>query len=184
MARLKIGPNQKKILLLLEAGATLALSGSPRTAFRILEGAHREWERIDREALRDSIRRLYQSQLIDARDLPDGSTRIVLTQEGKGRTLAYKFDEMTIRRPKSWDGKWRVILFDIPEKRRRVRDAFRERLRQLECYEFQKSAFVHPFECRDEIDFLIEFYQARPFVRFIVAEDIDNALHLKQKFRI
>lgn len=178
----RVGVNQRKILLLLEAGAALALSGSPRTSFRILEQVSREWRRIDAEALRDSIRRLYQSRLIDTRDHPDGRTTIVLSQEGKEKCLTYKLDELGVARPKSWDKKWRIIVSDIPEKRRRARDALREHLRQLGCYEFQKSVFVHPFDCRDEIDFLIEFYQLRPFVRFIIAEDIDNALHLKQEF--
>lgn len=180
----KVGMNQRKILLLLEAGVALALSGSPRTSFRILKQVSREWRRLDAEALRDSIRRLYQSRLIDARDHPDGSTTLVLTQEAKKKCLTYKLDELNIARPKSWDKKWRIIVSDIPEKRRRVRDALREHLRKLGCYELQKSVFIHPFDCRDEIDFLIEFYQVRPFARFIVAEDIDNALHLKLKFRL
>ena len=184
MTRLKIGPNQKKILLLLQAGAILALSGSPRTAFRVLKHVSREWKKIEGEALHDSIRRLYQSKLIDARDHPDGSTTITLTAGGKQRCVTYRLDEMRIERPETWDRKWRVILFDIPEKRRRIRDALRHHLRRLGCYELQKSVFVHPFECRDEIDFIIEFFQARPFVRFIIAEEIDNALHLKQKFRV
>lgn len=180
----RLGKNQRKILLLLEAGAAIALSGSPRTAFRVLGAVRREWKRIEAEELRASIRRLYQSRLVDARDHPDGSTTITLTAAGKLKALTYKIDEMKIRRPPSWDGKWRIILFDIPEKRRKIRDALRHHLRQLGCYEFQKSVFVHPFECRDQIDFIIEFYQARPFVRFIVAGEIDNALHLKHKFRL
>ena len=182
--RVRPGKNQRKILLLLAAGAALALSGSPRTAFRVLRYAGKEWKAIDEEALQDSIRRLYQSKLIDAKDHPDGSTTITLTKDGKKKTLTYKLDEMRIKRPEAWDRKWRLIIFDIPEKHRRIRDALRRQLNGLGCFELQKSVFVHPFECRDEIDFLIESYQARPFVRFVVAEDIDNALHLKQKFRI
>ena len=179
-----IGVNQKRVLLLLEAGIALALSGSPRTYFRIVRHARREWNAINRKALHGAIRKLYTSRLIDARDNPDGSTTIVLTDAGKRRVLRYKIDEMKIERPQAWDRKWRIILFDIPEKHRRIRDALRDHLRQLGCSELQKSAFVHPFECRSEIDFLIEFYQARPFVRFIVADEIDTAPHLKRKFRL
>lgn len=181
---MKVGSTQRKILLRLEAGMALALSDSPRRFFKILGYAQREWRRINQAALRDSIRRLYQSRLIDSRDHPDGSTTIVLTEAGRQKALGYKIDEMKIRRPKTWDKKWRIILFDIPEKRRKIRDALRRHFRELGCHEFQKSVFVHPYECHDEIDFLIEFYQARPFVRFIVAEEIDTALYLKHKFRI
>ena len=178
------GKHQRKILLLLEAGVALSLSGSPRTCFRIIRECGRELRRIEARALREAIRKLYENKLVDARDNPDGSTTITLTQEGKYKALTYKLDAMEIKRPASWDKKWRVILFDIPEKRRKLRDALRRHFRELGCYELQKSVFVHPFECRDEIDFLIEFYHTRPFVRFLVAEHIDNARHLEQKFRL
>lgn len=180
----RIGANQRKILLLLQAGVALALAGFPRTSFQILRQVRREWQKINSRALHDSIRRLYQSKLVDARDHPDGSMTLVLSEEGKRRCLTYRIDDLAISKPKQWDRKWRIILFDVPERRRKIRDALRHHLRRLGCRELQKSAFVHPFECRDEIDFLIEFFQARPFVRFIVAEDIDNALHLRQKFHL
>lgn len=180
----RVGAAQRKALLLLEAGVALAFAGSPRTSFRIMRHVAREWRAIDRAVLRSAIQRLYQSKLIDTRDHPDGTTTIILTEEGKQRCLTYRIDEMSVQRPKSWDRKWRLILFDIPEKRRAIRDALRHHLRRLGCHELQRSVFVHPFDCRDEVEFLIEFYQARPFVRFAIADDIDNALHLKQKFKI
>ncbi len=179
-----IGKNQRKVLLLLETGIALALSGSPLICFKVLKRAGKEWQKIQAEAMRDSIRRLYQSKLIDARDNADGSTTIILTQEGKRKALTYKIDEMKVAKPKVWDKKWRVILFDVPESRRKMRDALRYHLLQIGCRELQKSVFVHPFDCCDEIDFLIEFYQARSFVRLIVADYIDNAPHLQHKFRI
>lgn len=180
----RVGATQRKVLLLLEAGVALTLSASPRTSFRILKHLGRQWRAINASVLRSSIRRLYRSRLIDARDHADGSTTLVLTEEGKRRCLTYKINEMEIKRPERWDRKWRVITFDVPERHRKLRDALRHHLRQLGCHELQKSVFVHPFECRDEVEFLVEFYQARPFVRFLVAGEIDNALHLKQKFQI
>jgi DNA-binding transcriptional regulator PaaX len=54
----------------------------------------------------------------------------------------------------------------------------------LRFYQLQKSVFVLPYECRDEIEFLIEFYDIRSYVRQIVAEKIDNELHLKEIFKI
>lgn len=180
----KVGKNQRKILLMLQAGIALALSGSPKAYFWVLKKARREWERINDEALRESIRALYRSKLVDARDHPDGSVTMVLSENGRKRAMLYNISEMKISKPEQWDKKWRIILFDIPEKIKKARDALRHSLLSLGCHEYQKSVFVHPFECRDEIDFVIEFYQVRPFVRFIVADYLDNALHIKQKFRL
>ncbi len=180
----KYGETQKKILLLLMGGLALGLSGSPARSFKILEKIGEEWQEIEKRGLKRAIRSLYQSKLIREKENPDETITMILTDKGKEKALTYNLDEMEIKKPKYWDGKWRVVLFDIPEKMRKIRDAFRHHLNQLEFYEFQKSVFVHPFDCQDEIDYLIEFYNARKFIRFIIAESLDNELHLKTHFKL
>jgi DNA-binding transcriptional regulator PaaX len=76
------------------------------------------------------------------------------------------------------------VVFDIPEKLKRGRDALREKLKELGFYELQKSVFVFPYECRDEIEFIIEIFELRKYVRFGVLEEIDNELHLKKIFEL
>ena len=109
---------------------------------------------------------------------------MVLTDKGKQKALTYNLDEMKIKKPKHWDKKWRIVLFDVPEKARKIRDAFRYHLKQLGFYEFQKSVFIHPYDCKDEIDYLIEVYDARRFIRFVIADSIDNELHVKVRFKL
>lgn len=178
------GVIQKKILLLLFGGYALGCSALPTQQFRIIKAIGETWKDIDKQALRRAIRSLYESKLIGAKERKDGSVTIVISSEGKKKALTYQIDEMQISKPKKWDRKWRVVLFDIPEKLRKARDAFRYHLNQLDFYEFQKSVFVHPYDCKDEIDYLIEFYDLRRFVRFVVADSIDNELHLKKYFSL
>ena len=91
---------------------------------------------------------------------------------------------MSIKIPKQWDKKWRIVIFDIPEKLKKSREILRFQLKRLNFYELQKSVFVLPYSCKDEIEYIIEFYGIRRFVRFIVAESIDNELHLKKHFNL
>lgn len=182
--KIRLGYTQKKILLLLMGGLALGLSGNPIVSFKIIKTIGKDWEEINREALKESIRRLYRSKMVDIKENNDGSCTIVLTRNGKDKALTYKLDEMKINQPLKWDGQWRIVLFDIPENQRKIRDAFRYHLKQLGFYEFQKSVFVHPYDCKDEIDYLIEFYNARKYIRFIVANFLDNEMHLKVHFGI
>lgn len=182
MSRLRLGITAQKILLLLVGGLALGLSGSPSRYARVLKSISQEWGNLNRQELYRAIRRIYESKLVRYEKKNDGSIEIVLTQEGKQMALRYKLDELSIKTPQRWDQKWRVILFDIPEKKKRLRDTLRFRLQQLGLIELQKSVFVHPYECKNEIDFVIELYNARSFVRFIEADHIDNELHLKKKF--
>lgn len=179
-----LGTVQRRILLLLMGGLALGISGSPRRYFRILKMMGREWKKIERQALQRAIASLYQSKLVSCKDNSDGSVAIVLTEKGKERALTYKLDKMIIPKPDRWDGKWRLVIFDVPESEKRVRDALRRQLKQLDFCELQKSVFVHPFPCFNEVEFWVEFYQARPYVRQIIAEWIDNELHLKKNFNL
>lgn len=178
------GVTQKKVLLLLETGIALGFSRAPSASFRILRSARKEWKAIDSNALSRAIHSLYASRLVEGREYPDGTTTLVLSENGKKRALAFRIDEMEIKKQVIWDKKWRMVIFDIPEKRRKVRDALRGHLRQIGFYELQKSVFVHPYPCADEIEFLVEFHQVRPHVRQLTVHAIDNDLHLRRKFNL
>ena len=75
-----------------------------------------------------------------------------------------------MQKPKKWDGHWRIIFFDIKESKKNVRDALRHHLKNLNCYPLQKSVFVTPYPCKEEIDFLCEFYEGG--TEIILAEAI------------
>ena len=176
------GEVQKKIILLLMAGLALGLSSSPKTSFKIIRDIGKEWKDIEKRALRRAIKGLYESKLVKEKENSDGTITLILTDKGKEKALTYNIDEMEIKKPKQWDKKWRIVLFDIPEKTRKTRDIFRYHLKNLGFYEFQKSVFIHPYDCKDEMEYLIEFYNARKFIRFIVVDSLDNELHLKSRF--
>ncbi len=180
----KIGSVQKKIILLLGAGLALGLTHSGKRQIKILKELGKEWQKINRQTLERSIRLLYQSQLIEERNNPDGTTTFVLNKEGKKHALQYNLDKIKIKKPTHWDKKWRIVIFDVPVRLKKVRDSLRYHLKELGFHELQYSVFVHPFPCLGEIEFITEFYNARKFIRFIEADFIDNELHLKHKFNL
>ena len=174
----------QKILLLLLAGVALGLAYSPQRQARIVKELQHEWQKIDRKELENTIRQLYKSKIIETRENKDGTNTFVLSEKGRARALTYKFDEMKINPPERWDCKWRLVVFDVPEKKKPAREALRRKLRELGFYELQKSVLVFPYECKDEIDFIIEFFNMRPYVRFGVLETIDNDIHLRKVFSL
>lgn len=182
--RIKLGDSQKKILLLLLGGVALGFSSSPKNYFRVLKSIEHDWKEINETALKRSIKSLYASKLIKIIHNPDKTITITLTQNGKNKALTYNMNKMKIAKPTKWDKKWRIVMFDIPENRKKHRDALRFHLKDLGFFEYQKSVFAHPFECTDELDYVIEFYDLRKFVRVIIAEKLDNELHLKKHFNL
>ena len=143
---------------------------------------HAAWKDIDKQAADRAIQALYESTLIDAKENADGTIMLILSEKGRNRALTYQYKNIKISKPTKWDKKWRLIIFDIPEHEREARDAFREHLDYMGFFCVQKSAWVYPYDCRDEIDFIIEYQGIRKHVRFIVADHFDNEEHLKKFF--
>ena len=94
-------------------------------------------------------------------------------------------DDLEIKRPKRWDGKWRIVIFDISQLKKFYRELFRGKLKELGFYPLQKSVWIHPFECRDEIEVLREFFGlTQDEVRLVVAENIEKDDWLREIFEI
>ncbi len=179
-----MGNLKKKVLLLLYAGLALGLNRSPKTHWWILREIPKEWEKLNRQAVERAINSLYSSHLIEEKDNKDGTTTLILSENGKQKVLRFNIDNLEIKKPARWDGKWRIVMFDIPEKLKRLRDSLRLHFQEIGLIELQKSVLVYPYPCSNEIEFILELYNARKHVRFVLAEKIDNELHLKNKFNL
>lgn len=179
----ELSPIKQKILLMLFGGLAFGGAFTPQIQARLIRQISREWKKIDKKKLDKEIQDLYQSKLINLKENSDGTFNMVLTKKGKLKTLNFHFDKMKIS-PQPWDKKWRVVIFDIPEKIRKGRDALREKLKNLGFYEIQKSVLIFPYPCEDEINFVIEFFNLRKYVRYGVLESIDNDLHLRKIFKL
>lgn len=180
----KLGPVEQKILILLAAGLALGLSGRPDQYFRIVKSVTKEWRKINQRSLREAIRRLHQSHMINFRENIDGTITIDLEDDGKKASLRYNLDKLKITKPDKWDGFWRMVIFDIPEFKKKGRDALAIKLKQMGFLAIQKSVFIYPYDCRKEIEFVSEVFEVKPYVRFIIVKDIDIELDLKQKFNL
>ena len=179
-----LGPVGKKILLLLSAGLALSLTRRPDTYFRIIKSTAKEWRKINERSLREAIRKLYGSKIIDYRENKDGTVKLVLTGAGQKKALVYNLDKIEIKKPAQWDKLWRLVIFDIPENKKKGRMALALKLKEIGFYPMQKSVFIHPYECKNEIDFIVEIFDLAPYVRFLRVKDIDIELDLRSRFRL
>ncbi len=135
------------------------------------------------QSVRRALTILKRDRLISVGENGEEMT-FVLAEGGKQRIVRGKLDELEIKRPKKWDKKWRMVLFDVPEKHKAAREALRQKLRDLGFLQIQKSCFVHPFECRDEIDFVTECFDVPHHVMYVVAESLEGESTFRKHFKV
>ncbi len=109
----------------------------------------------------------------------EGRVIYKLTPKGKVRVIKEYLPE----NPK-WDGKWRVVIFDIPHKKKRTREAFRRKLYELGFKKLQKSVWIFPYDITEQLELIIEYFYIKSFVKFIVADSISDEEKWKGRFRL
>lgn len=110
----------------------------------------------DPDKVRGSMYHLKRNKYITLTRISEKRYKLELTPEGRRLFKEYNFYEVKISPPRHWDGKWRIVAFDIPEKNKTTRDIFRRRLKELGFFQFQKSFWIYPFRCEKEIHYLCE----------------------------
>ena len=71
---------------------------------------------------------------------------------------------------KAWDGKWRLVIFDVPQELHQQRLRLRARLKKLGFYQLQKSVLVFPYPCEEELGYLCGELGVTDYVDVILAE--------------
>ena len=164
VARKQKGEVEKLILAVILSGAiAVAAATLPGLALAIKPFLVKKRQKISRASLEAALKRFRERRLVEFVSR-GGRVFLQITERGKKRLRALELDDLRLDVPKNWDKKWSAVLFDIPETKKTARDALRHKLRQLGCFQFHKSVFVHPAPCEDEIDFLAELFNIQEYV--------------------
>ena len=182
----RYGELAKNILLgLMMTGAIAVAATSPYFLVNMLKQISRNRKYLAKEfekrKIKNAFNKLKENRLIILEE-DNGKFTVELTEQGKRKVKELQIDDLTIEKPKVWDKKWRIVIFDIPNKNTRGRNALRDKIRKLKFYLLQKSVWVHPYPCEKEIQFLAELFNIYPYVNIVVAESIDNDVKLKKYF--
>lgn len=176
-------PDKKTILTILKAGTVLTLAMLAPGTVRLFKDdpTFSSWQKFHQPLLRRNIKNLKRKGLVSFFE-EDGETIVKITDKGKTEVLKFNLDKIAIKRPDSWDRKWRIIIFDIPEEKKEAREILRKKLKELEFYQFQESVFIFPFPCEKEIKFLREIFEVPDEVKIILAQKVENEEELRKMY--
>ena len=162
--------------------AIVFVLSSPQGTRKLFKGLKDEW---DGRSAKDTLERLRERKLVAFQEQEDGSFQVVLTKEGKQKIEEWNIDDLQLAVPKRWDGRWRIVAFDISEKRKKAREALRQTLKRLGFFQLQKSVFVHPYPCEAEIRLLKSVFSILDYeVLYFSTDVIPQEKHLKRHFQL
>jgi len=168
------------------AGAIYIAASSPYFVLNLERGI-KKWlreKKYKKKRVYDAFYRLRKEGCIKI-EKKNHQIYISLTEKGKKKAGWLQIDSLVIKKPKKWDKKWRIVIFDISQLKKLYREAFRGKLKELGFYPLQKSVWVYPFDCRDEIELLQEFFGlSEKELRVIITEDIGKDDWLKKIFKL
>ncbi len=83
---------------------------------------------------------------------------------------------------KEKDGVWKLVIFDIPEKQRQVRNVIRAKLVSLGFQKWQNSIWISPYTLAPEIEEELNELAKHYFIRLIKTTDINVTADLEKMF--
>lgn len=185
---MKKGEISKKILngIMLAGGFYIACS-SPRFARRAIPEIfkHLKYKAESKKrtlAYKRSFYYLWKRKLINV-EYRGKQMYISLSKEGEKVCASNKFNELRPAKQNRWDKKWRILIFDIPDKDKTKREALRGKIKEMNFFQLQKSVWVYPYDFQSEINFLRDFFSfEKGEIQTIVAEKIENDSDVKAFF--
>ena len=173
----------KAVLVALHSSAVVFSPGSVSKAMYEMdrfEAALEGLGEFDQGQKKRALRYLRSKKLVEVQRQYDRDV-YKLTKVGwfTARKLARVF---AVEKPKKWDKKWRMVIFDIPVRKKSEAEAFRRSLRHLGMVNIQKSIWVYPHDCRDQVFYLAGRLKIEPSVRLVEADKITGEQDLKKRF--
>src|SRR3989338_1684208 len=123
--------------------------------------------RYPKVKIKNSFEYLKKKQFIEIVKEKNGKIQVRLTNKGKKRLAEYSLDMLEIKKPKKYDY---------------ARDALRDKVKELGFYQIQKSVWVYPYECEDELLFIAEVFKVQQYIEILTVEKLLHENLVRKKF--
>ena len=131
------------------------------------------WGSKDRDTthLRNSLNYLERKGYVK-KVRQSGKSLYILTLEGEqmARKLQLKLKFSGIK----WDGRWRFLMFDIPEDQKQLRDGLRNTIKFLGFKKLQASVWVFPYDIFDDLEKLIPDIRKHQWIKLVESDNVIN----------
>lgn len=134
------------------------------------------------DSLKTAIEYTLGQKWTEWRETADGSLELRVTGRGRKHWQKIQLDQ-PLSAPR-WDRRWRLVMFDVPTRRKNSRDSLRLGLKRLGLKQLQESVWVTPYDCQKEISLLKSLYKVEPYVTTAIVSGIEAEQKLLKQFNL
>lgn len=175
---------QKAILSGIAAAGILGVAVLAPNALQALKffniESKNKWQKYN---INHSFKRLKDHGLICFEKTSKG-TFARLTEKGKNKLRKFKLLGYKLKKPKKWDQKWRMLIFDIKEKRKGTRDKIRFTLKRIGFLRLQDSVWVYPYDCEDLVTLMKADFKIGRDLLYLIVDTIEGDTKIKNYFKL
>ncbi len=133
-----------------------------------------------KQTIEKSVESLRKAGLIKKTVGADGHIHIELTTRGKWHALLRSRAHDT--RIQQWDKIWRIVIFDVPVSKNKLRSELRGAMLMYGFKMLQQSVWVYPYPCDDFIAVLKSHLGVSGDVLYMKVSYIENDTRLRKEF--
>ena len=168
---------QKVVLKTVAAAGFLSVALLAPNALRMLKIFDKSVGQRKRRSILASRERLIEYGLLEYH-----GNSLHLTKKGADKLFDIERREYKLPRPERWDKKWRVLIFDIPENKKMLREKIRATLVSIGFKHLQDSVWIYPYDCEDLILLLKADFQVGKELLYLIVEKIEHEESIKEFF--
>ncbi len=130
----------------------------------------------------EAAKRSYKRMIASGHLVFDG-THLRTTRKGEAEIVRL-LGKSGVQKPRRWDGKWRVLMFDVPEYRKSLRDKIRRTVSTIGFERLQDSVWIYPYDCEDLVTLLKADFKIGKDVLYMVVESLEGDGWLRAAFKL
>jgi len=175
MNKFRLSENQKETLKIIGQCLILASAIAVPNIIKLLKPKNR----FQKYYNKNIINRLAEKDVVYL-----FGDKIKLTPRGLELLRKIQIEDIAIRKPDEWNNIWHLVSYDIPENKKKERDFFRRKLTNLDFRQIQKSLWVIPYECEEEIAVIAQNLGISPYVAYLNTGYLPQQEKLLKNFNI
>lgn len=177
------GTFQKAMLAAVMLGGVVVVAATIPNAAQLLQffPGYKKGAKFNYQA-KSALGRLAMKGLVTF--VEEGGKRYARITEKGERILQMETERKVVTKKKKWDKRWRVVIFDIPERRRNVRTRLRLFMEEYGFIRLQDSVWIYPYDCEDLIALAKANFRVGADVLYMIVERLENDKHLREHFNL